>query len=119
MDCPQCLDRLMDWLGPCQYYCSECGYVAFASDESYDAAGLGSAEAMFGGEAHMGAIQRNGYTFDVEYSVMLQKGAVHVYKDGRFIKEMPFAFRGNEPDPQLVEAVVAAFFDGGGTHPTC
>ncbi|TCP31262.1 hypothetical protein EV207_103146 [Scopulibacillus darangshiensis] len=60
----------------------------------------------------MGAIQRNGYTFDVEYSVMLQKAAVHVYKNGVFIKEMPFKFTGMDPDPEKVEEVVNAFFDG-------
>ncbi|MGV3488525.1 MAG: DUF5370 family protein [Tuberibacillus sp.] len=59
----------------------------------------------------MGAIQKNGYTFGVEYSVMLQKGAVHVYKDGIFIKELPFEFCGRDPDPEQIEAVVDSFLD--------
>lgn len=57
----------------------------------------------------MGAIQKNGYTFDVEYSVMLQKGAVHVYRDGAFLKEMPFEFAGQDPDPEKIEAVIDSF----------
>lgn len=59
----------------------------------------------------MGSIRKNGYTFGVEYSVMLQKGAVHVYKDGAFIKEMPFQFTGREPDPEKIEEMVDGFFD--------
>jgi hypothetical protein len=59
----------------------------------------------------LGAIQKNGYTFGVEYSVMLQKGAVHVYRDGQFIKELPFAFSGRDPDPAQIEAVVDRFLE--------
>ncbi|MBM7645148.1 uncharacterized protein YjiK [Scopulibacillus daqui] len=59
----------------------------------------------------MGAIEKNGYTFDIEYSVMLQKGAVHVYKDGQFIREMPFQFTGQDPDPEKIEQVVDSFFN--------
>ena len=59
----------------------------------------------------MGAIQKDGYTFGVEYSVMLQKGAVHVYKDGSFIKELPFEFSGKDPNPEQIEAVVDSFLE--------
>lgn len=58
----------------------------------------------------MGAISKNGYTFDVEYSVMLQKAAVHVYKNGEFIREMPFEFHGQDPAPEQIEEVVNSFF---------
>lgn len=59
----------------------------------------------------MGAIEREGFTFDVEYSVMLQKAAVHVYKNNEFIKEMPFEFHGQEPDPEKIKSVVDSFFE--------
>lgn len=57
----------------------------------------------------MGAILKNGYTFDVEYSVMLQKGAIHVYKGNDFIEEMSFDFDGMEPDPQKIEFLIETF----------
>lgn len=59
----------------------------------------------------MGAIQKKGFTFDVEYSQMLQRGAVHVYQNGEFIHEMPFTFIGNDPDPEEIERLVDTFFD--------
>lgn len=62
-------------------------------------------------ELTLGAIQKNGYTFGVEYSVMLQKCAIHVYKDGEFIKELSFDFSGQDPDPEEIEAVVDSFLE--------
>ena len=62
-------------------------------------------------ESDLGAIQKSGYTFGVEYSVMQQKGAVHVYKDGEFIKELPFNFHGQDPDPAQIDEVVDAFLE--------
>lgn len=59
----------------------------------------------------MGAIQKNGYTFDVEYSVMLQRGAIHVYQNGEFLHEMPFSFQGQDPDPEEIERLVDTFLD--------
>jgi hypothetical protein len=59
----------------------------------------------------MGAIQKNGYTFDVEYSVMLQRGAIHVYQNGEFVHEMPFSFQGQDPDPEEIERLVDTFLD--------
>lgn len=59
----------------------------------------------------LGAIERDGFTFDVEYSVMLQKGAVHVYEAGKFVREIPFQFNGREPDPEKVEEIVNTFFE--------
>lgn len=58
----------------------------------------------------MGAIEQNGYVFETEYSVMLQKGAIHVSKNGEFIKEIDFTFSGNQPDPKQIEELVQDFF---------
>ncbi|GGE48740.1 hypothetical protein GCM10011391_29460 [Pullulanibacillus camelliae] len=57
----------------------------------------------------MGAIQRDGYTFDVEYSVVLQRAALHVYQDGTFIKEVPFAFSGQAPTQDDIDKSIEAF----------
>ena len=59
----------------------------------------------------MGAIQKEGYTFEVEYSVMLQKAALHVYQNGEFLQEIPFQFTGQEPDPQQIEHIVDDFIN--------
>lgn len=59
----------------------------------------------------MGAIQKKGYTFDIEYSNRLQKGAVHVFQNGEFIHEMPFSFHGQDPDPEEIQRLVETFFD--------
>jgi hypothetical protein len=58
----------------------------------------------------MGAIEQNGYIFETEYSVMLQKGAIHVSKDGQFIKEIDFTFSGNQPDAKEIEELIEEFF---------
>ncbi|WP_449539831.1 DUF5370 family protein [Ferdinandcohnia sp. Marseille-Q9671] len=58
----------------------------------------------------MGAIERDGYRFETEYSVINQRGAVHVYREGEFVKELPFSFTGEQPEPALLEDVVEAFF---------
>ena len=58
----------------------------------------------------MGAIDREGYRFETEYSVINQKGAIHVYRDGEFMKELLFTFSGEQPDPSLIEDVVDEFF---------
>jgi hypothetical protein len=58
----------------------------------------------------MGAIEQNGYIFETEYSVMLQKGAIHVSKDGQFIKEIDFTFSGNQPDSRKIEELIEEFF---------
>ncbi|MEH7222368.1 DUF5370 family protein [Bacillus sp. JJ1566] len=59
----------------------------------------------------MGAIDREGFRFETEYSVINQNGAIHVYRDGEFIKELPFSFKGEQPNPSLLEEVVDAFFE--------
>ncbi|MED2942875.1 YbxH family protein [Bacillus swezeyi] len=54
----------------------------------------------------MGAIERNGYTFEPEYSVTRQNGAIHVYRRGQFVEEIPFEFYGEIPEHDLIEELV-------------
>ncbi|OMI26166.1 hypothetical protein BTA31_15175 [Bacillus haynesii] len=54
----------------------------------------------------MGAIERNGYTFEPEYSVTRQNGAIHVYRRGRFVEEIQFEFHGEFPEHDLIEELV-------------
>ncbi|MBM6617564.1 DUF5370 family protein [Bacillus suaedaesalsae] len=58
----------------------------------------------------MGAIEQDGYIFETEYSVMLQKGAIHVSRNGEFIKEIDFTFIGKQPDPRQIEELIEDFF---------
>ncbi|MFD1708173.1 YbxH family protein [Siminovitchia sediminis] len=57
----------------------------------------------------MGAIERNGYIFEPEYSVIEQNGAVHVYREGTFIEELKFTFSGNYPEPDQIENLVEEY----------
>ncbi|KZM56426.1 YbxH family protein [Geobacillus stearothermophilus] len=57
----------------------------------------------------MGAIEHEGYIFEIEYSVLLQKGALHVYRDGEFIEEIEFSFSGEKPDEQQIESLVSEY----------
>ncbi len=59
----------------------------------------------------MGAIDRDGYRFETEYSVINQKGAVHVYKEGDFVKEITFTFNGERPSGEQIENLVNDFFE--------
>ncbi|MGE6259671.1 YbxH family protein [Heyndrickxia sporothermodurans] len=54
----------------------------------------------------MGAIERNGFLFEPEFSVISQNGAIHVYKDGRFIEEIKFEFNGEYPEHNQIEELV-------------
>ncbi|WP_251554635.1 YbxH family protein [Neobacillus muris] len=54
----------------------------------------------------MGAIERNGYRFVPEYSVIQQKGAIHVYNEEKFIEEIKFEFSGNFPELDQIEELV-------------
>ncbi|WP_307893163.1 YbxH family protein [Bacillus swezeyi] len=54
----------------------------------------------------MGAIERNGYTFEPEYSVTRQNGAIHVYRRGEFVEEILFDFCGEFPEHDLIEELV-------------
>ncbi|MFD3449652.1 YbxH family protein [Microbacteriaceae bacterium 4G12] len=62
----------------------------------------------------MGAIEQGGYRFEIEYSVLLQKGGLHVYKDGEFLEEIEFAFTGEKPEANQIENLVDTFLK---THP--
>ncbi len=54
----------------------------------------------------MGAIERNGYRFEPEYSVIEQNGAIHVYNKGEFIEEVPFSFSGKYPELEQLEQLI-------------
>ncbi|WP_033829677.1 YbxH family protein [Bacillus andreraoultii] len=54
----------------------------------------------------MGAIERNGYRFEPEYSVIEQNGAIHVYHKGAFIEELTFNFTGDSPNLGKIEELV-------------
>jgi Family of unknown function (DUF5370) len=58
------------------------------------------------GEKQYGAIERDGYIFDIEYSVIQQKGALHVYRDGVLMDEVTFRFTGEKPDEQQIESLI-------------
>ncbi|MFD2045232.1 YbxH family protein [Ornithinibacillus salinisoli] len=57
----------------------------------------------------MGAIERSGYRFEPEYSVIEQNGAIHVYHEGEFVEELKFSFSGNSPEPAKIEQLVENF----------
>jgi hypothetical protein len=59
----------------------------------------------------LGAIEQGGYRFDVEYSVSLQKGALHVYQEGEFIEELTFDFTGEKPDDAKIEKMVNTYVE--------
>ncbi|WP_428910456.1 YbxH family protein [Niallia sp. Krafla_26] len=54
----------------------------------------------------MGAIERNGYRFEPEFSVIEQNGAVHVYKNGEFLEEVHFSFLGENPELNQIQEIV-------------
>jgi hypothetical protein len=54
----------------------------------------------------MGAIERNGYQFVPEFSVIQQNGAIHVYKRNNFIEEIQFQFSGKFPELDQIEDLV-------------
>lgn len=51
----------------------------------------------------LGAIDRNGYRFEPEYSVISQVGAVHVYKSGTYVEEIKFQFQGEFPESEQIQ----------------
>ena len=57
----------------------------------------------------MGAIDRSGFSFEPEYSVMLQRGAIHVYQNGDFVEEIPFTFSGMQPEQEQIELLIEQF----------
>jgi len=54
----------------------------------------------------MGAIERNGYRFEPEYSVIEQNGAIHVYNKGQFVEEVRFSFSGKYPELNQIEQLI-------------
>jgi hypothetical protein len=54
----------------------------------------------------MGAIERNGFRFVPEFSVIGQNGAVHVYHQDQFIEEIHFHFEGKFPEIDKIEELV-------------
>lgn len=54
----------------------------------------------------MGAIERSGYRFEPEFSVIEQNGAIHVYHKGEFIEEITFNFTGKYPLVDKIEELV-------------
>ncbi|MEH7356417.1 YbxH family protein [Neobacillus drentensis] len=54
----------------------------------------------------MGAIERGGYRFVPEFSVIQQNGAVHVYNKDQFIEEIQFQFSGKFPELDQIEDLV-------------
>jgi hypothetical protein len=57
----------------------------------------------------MGAIERNGFVFEPEFSVISQKGAIHVYKNGTFLEEIEFDFSGKYPEHNMIEELVTHY----------
>lgn len=57
----------------------------------------------------MGAIDRNGYRFEPEYSVINQNGAIHVSNNGEFIEEIKFNFSGDFPELSQLEDIVDTY----------
>ncbi|OAS82793.1 MULTISPECIES: YbxH family protein [Metabacillus] len=59
----------------------------------------------------MGAVERNGYRFEPEYSVINQKGAIHVYNKGEFLEEIKFTFSGEFPQLEQIEQLIDTYCD--------
>lgn len=54
----------------------------------------------------MGAIRINEYTFEPEFSVINQTGAIHVYYREKFVEEIKFEFNGEYPEHDYIEELV-------------
>lgn len=59
----------------------------------------------------MGAIDKDGYRFEVEYSVINQTGALHVYRQSEFIEEITYDFKGDKPRPEQIEELIEAYLE--------
>jgi hypothetical protein len=59
----------------------------------------------------LGAVERNGYVFEPEYSVINQKGAIHVYYEGQFVDEIQFNYSGDFPDLGFLEKLINQYCD--------
>jgi len=69
----------------------------------------------------MGAIDRNGYRFEVEFSQIAKKAAIHVTRKGEFIEELTMPFEGNAPTQEQIEQKIGEFLEISttGTTGTC
>jgi hypothetical protein len=59
--------------------------------------------------AIMGAIERSGYRFVPEFSVIQQNGAIHVYNQDQFVEEITFQFYGKFPELDQIEDLVEEY----------
>ncbi|HAQ07933.1 MAG TPA: hypothetical protein DCR24_10555 [Bacillus bacterium] len=57
----------------------------------------------------MGAVERNGYRFEPEYSVISQNGAIHVYDKGELVEEIKFSFSGKFPELNQIEQIIDTY----------
>jgi Family of unknown function (DUF5370) len=62
----------------------------------------------------MGAVERNGYRFEPEFSVIEQNGAVHVYHQGKFVEELKFNFNGKFPEMDQIEQLIDEYCEDKG-----
>jgi hypothetical protein len=62
----------------------------------------------------MGAVERNGYRFEPEFSVIEQNGAIHVYHQGEFVEELKFDFKGKFPEMDQIEQLVDEYCEDKG-----
>ncbi|WP_102347535.1 DUF5370 family protein [Bacillus sp. Marseille-P3661] len=60
----------------------------------------------------MGAIHREGYLFEVEFSQIAKTAAIHVSKNGQFKDELTFPFEGIEPTQEQIESEIERYLDG-------
>jgi len=54
----------------------------------------------------LGAVERSGYRFEPEFSVINQNGAIHVYHQGEFVEEIKFSFSGDFPVHDNIEKLI-------------
>lgn len=59
----------------------------------------------------MGAIQRDGYMFEVEFSQIAKTAAIHVTRKGQFVDEITLPFKGNEPTQEQIEKKIGEFLN--------
>jgi hypothetical protein len=62
----------------------------------------------------MGAVERNGYRFEPEYSVIEQNGAIHVYHQGEFVEELKFDFKWKFPEMDQIEQLIDEYCEDKG-----
>ncbi|TLS38971.1 DUF5370 family protein [Pseudalkalibacillus caeni] len=54
----------------------------------------------------MGAIEREGYIFEIEHDTIHRTGALHIYCNGDFVDEITFDYTGNEPNEEKLEELI-------------